>query len=112
MATGPHAVVAKDKPVTFEESPEPAGDDEEDSPQHEFYESGKILGKLFRAIDEREVFSSIQEGSSHMNGSQKSRHSILGVVWAYIQQHCQAFEWKHHITRACALLDEYVKLLT
>ena len=31
-------------------------DDEDDKPQHKFYKSDKILGRLYRAIDEREVW--------------------------------------------------------
>ena len=110
MATGPHAVVTRDKPVVFQGAAGRMDDDDEgDGPKYEFYESDKLLGKLFRAVDEREIFSNIQEGSSHAKGgAEKPRQSILRRLWAHVQQHCQGFEWKHHLDRARAIRDEYV----
>ena len=111
MRTGPHAVVAKDMPVTFQAAADLPADDDDDNPQYSYYESSKILGKLFRAIDERKAFSDIQEGSSHASGMGKAGHSVLGALWAYVQQHCQVFEWEHHLERARAIRDEYVHFL-
>jgi len=116
MAPGPHVAVQKDKPLSFNARPEHRDgndDDDDDFSAYRYYESPKILGKLFRAIDEREVFSGVQQQglSRHVNNVDRARHSdssVLEGVWAYVQYRCQVIQWDHHLDRARGIRDEYV----
>jgi hypothetical protein len=112
MAPGPHVAVLMDKPLSFDARPERNnGNDDDDFPAYKFYESDKILGKLYRAIDEREVFSGVQQQglSQHANEVDGARHSVSSVlkgIWAYVQHRCQAIQWEHHLDRARGIRDE------
>jgi hypothetical protein len=120
LAPGPHVAVQKDKLLSFDDRPEDNDgygddddDDDDDFSRHRFYQSDKILGKLYRSIDEREVFSGIQQQglSQHVNKANRARHSVSSVlegVWTYVQRRCQAIQWEHHLDRARGIRDEYV----
>jgi hypothetical protein len=115
MAPGPHVAVQKDKPLSFDAQPErnDGYDDDDDFSPYRYYQSDKILGKLYRNIDEREVFSGVQQQglSQYVNEVNKARHSVSSVlkgVWAYIQHRCQAIQWEHYLDRARGIRDEYV----
>jgi hypothetical protein len=117
LAPGPHVAVQKDKPLSFDAPPEhndgyDDDDDDDDSSPYRFYPSDKILGKLYRSIDEREVFSGIQQPglSQYVNEVNRVRHSVSSVlkgVWTYVQHRCQAIQWEHHLDRARGIRDEY-----
>jgi hypothetical protein len=115
LAPGPHVAVQKDKPLSFDTPPEQNDgydDDDDDFSPYRFYESGKILGKLYRSIDEREVFSGIQQQGlpQYVNEVNRARHSVSSVlrgVWTYVQHRCQAIQWEHHLDRARGIRDEY-----
>ena len=115
LAPGPHVAVQKDKPLSFDAQPEDNDgyDDDDDFSPYRFYQSDKILGKLYRNIDEREVFSGIQQrGLSQceyeVNRARYSISSVLEAVWTYVQHRCQAIQWEHHLDRARGIRDEYV----
>lgn len=59
MALGLHMKMLEDKPM-FENSKENIDPDEEYN-VFTYYRSKKILGKLFRAIDERLIFNDVQQ---------------------------------------------------
>jgi hypothetical protein len=114
LAPGPHVAVQKDKPLSFDTPPEQNDgyDDDDDFSPYRFYESDKILGKLYRSIDEREVFSGIQQQGlpQYVNEVNRARHSVSSVlrgVWTYVQHRCQAIQWEHHLDRARGIRDEY-----
>jgi hypothetical protein len=113
MAPGPHIAVMKDKPLSFESRPESdnrtTGDDDDDFARYRFYESDKILGKLYRAIDEREVFASVQQQGQRGGGG---GGCVLGAVWTYLRRRCMGIQWDHHIERARGIRDEYVSCTT
>jgi hypothetical protein len=115
MALGPHIAVQKNKPLSFDARPESKNGDDEDFEPYRYYESDKILGKLYRAIDEQEVFQSVQQrGLLHVNEVDRIRgrsSSVLKRVWAYVQYRCQGFQWDHHLERARGIRDEYVSLV-
>ena len=115
LAPGPHVAIQKDKPLSFDARPEhnDGYDDDDDFSPYRFYQSDKILGKLYRNIDEREVFSGIQQQglSKCVNEVNRARYSISSVlegVWTYVQHRCQAIQWEHHLDRARGIRDEYV----
>ena len=101
MAPGPNTAVEKDKPISLTD-PEENNDDEEEMPSHRFYESQKILGKLFRAIDEHQVLAMVQQ-----HGKARRRHSpVIKAIWKYVQDVCQNLEWAHHLANARMIRDE------
>ena len=112
MATGPHAVIEKDRPLTFSTPSDSRNDEDEEEIRYRFYESEKILGKLFRAIDERQILSTVQNGRFVESfATSDSGQSVLTHIWAWVQQRCQLLRWQHHVPRAKGILDEYVQLL-
>ncbi|ERF76596.1 hypothetical protein EPUS_05869 [Endocarpon pusillum Z07020] len=111
MAPGPHIAVQKDKPLSFDARPETNDGDDDDFQPYKYYESDKILGKLYRAIDEQEVFNSVQQQAPlHVIEVGRTRGSVSPVlkgIRTYLQRRCQAVQWKHHLERARGIRDEY-----
>jgi len=68
MAPGPHVEIMEDRPISFDEAipsnRNTGDDDDEDSTGYRYYRSDKLLGKLFDAIDEQEIFQHMQHNSS------------------------------------------------
>src|ERR1700761_8049368 len=89
MATGPHVHISKDKNLNFQEGPQSRDDEGEEGPSYRYYESTKVLGKLFRAIDEREILFGGSDRSLGSRLSTRGRQSVLKVVWDCIQRQFQ-----------------------
>ncbi len=70
--------------------------DDDDFPAYRYYKSHKILGKLYRAIDEHEVFSEIKKYRMLSN----KIPSVLNRVWAHIYKKCWNLQWAQHVTWA------------
>jgi hypothetical protein len=108
--------VQNDKPLSFDDPPEPDFiQDDDDMIGYKYYKSDKILGKLYRAIDEREVFGGVRQPGllaymEAVDEGQGSATSVLEGVWDYVQHRCQAIQWEHHLDRARGIRDEYASL--
>lgn len=103
MAFGPHIMVRKDKSFAFSalERAEP-DDDDDDTPTYRYYESDKILGKLFRAIDEHEIFADVQQSKSRKEGN-----SVLSGILKYIERNCSMpFVRSYYMGRARGIREE------
>lgn len=93
MASGPRVLIQDE---IFLHSPQSDFDDDnlDDSeetlmPKTRYYESSKVLGKLYRAIDEHKIFLEIHRPSSSTStsfGAKKTKdaRSALELVWEYI----------------------------
>ncbi|KAL5344777.1 hypothetical protein ACLOAV_010174 [Pseudogymnoascus australis] len=118
MAPGPHVLVQNNKPLEFDAPPEPElFQDDDDVAGYKYYRSEKILGKLYRAINEREVFGSVQKEGllAYLNEMDKKPiyvSTVLEGIWNYVQYRCQAIPWKHHLDRARGIRDEYEDCVT
>ncbi|KAL5318216.1 hypothetical protein ACEPPN_013275 [Leptodophora sp. 'Broadleaf-Isolate-01'] len=77
--------------------------DDDDFQAYRYYESDKILGKLYRAIDEHEVFSDIRK-YRQLPGAASS---ILSKVWDHVIRKCWNVKWAHHITWAREIREMY-----
>jgi hypothetical protein len=74
-APGPHVEIEKLMGISFQVVPyqdpnDVMDEDDDDFPRYRYYESDRIIGRLYRAIDEREIFEEIQKramrvGESH-----------------------------------------------
>jgi hypothetical protein len=98
MAPGPHAEIKKLGGISFmglPKSPDYLDQDDEDDdfPSYRYYESDRIIGKLFRAIDERQIFEHIQHRA--MTEGITSASNVIGAVWDYVQEECALIQWKH-----------------
>ncbi|KAK5049094.1 hypothetical protein LTR84_005517 [Exophiala bonariae] len=103
MAFGPHITVTKGKPLAFSVSEDAEPDDEDDKPIPRYYESDKILGKLYRAIDEHEIFTDVQQS----NTPPKVTKSVLGGILEYIKQNCELSFVESYMNRARGIRAEY-----
>lgn len=81
--------------------------DEISQPVVRYYESPKILGKLYRAIDEQKFFREIQNTPrAHLEVSE-AKKSVLDRVWAYVEQKTALIQWQHYIEFAKDIKEKY-----
>ncbi len=97
-APGPHIKIEKLSGVKFEPPDtrdlDEQGDEDDDFSTYRYYESNKILGKLYRAIDEREIFQSIKRRAL-MHGT-TTTSTVIDDVWTWAQKACRLIEWEYH----------------
>jgi hypothetical protein len=113
-APGPHVKIEKKGGVVFEapanRDPDSPGDDDDDFTSYRYYESDKILGKLYRAIDERKVFNEIKQRSASVTGATNTA-TIIHAVWAYVKHETRLIHWEHKRDWARDLRDQYEECL-
>lgn len=103
MAPGPHVRIEPARGLCFDEDPfrflddEVVADDDEEYIEYRYYESEKVLGILYRAIDEREMFNKIQ---GDRLPSKKAGLSFMDVVWNYVQRQCRLIQYRHKMSWA------------
>lgn len=113
MAPGPHVTIIKKEAIAFaEENPlEGEHGDEDDVQGFRYYPSEKINGKLYRAIDEREVFKDIQRlgipetGSGGKSRIDYSNTYLMDQVWNLVTRRCKSLQWHHHLEWARDIRD-------
>lgn len=79
--------------------------DEYTPPPVRYYPSQKVLGKLYRAIDEHQLFSEIQQTRQPDNYSDPKR-SQLDAVWRYIQEKTALIQYQHYLDWAREIKQE------
>lgn len=103
QAAGPRVLIEKN--INFEEvdSATQSEEDEEvdevasySPPKPIYYESEKILGKLYREIDEQKFFEELQRQSRLPNLHPNKARSLAGVVWNYVREKTANFQWHHY----------------
>lgn len=108
-APGPYVTIEKKEGITFEapsgRDADEIGDDDEDFTNYRYYESDKILGKLYRAIDERKLFNEIKQRSAVKDIANAS--NVISAVWAYVQHVTRLIQWEHKKDWARELRYEY-----
>ena len=67
-----------------------------------YYESEKVLGKLYRSIDEQKFLEEIEEQSRSIS---RSTDNLLGAVWKYVQRRTVMIEWRHCIELAEDIME-------
>jgi len=113
MAPGPHVTIIKREAIAFvEEKLSEESDDDDDVQGYRYYESDKINGKLYRAIDEREVFKDIQQmglqESRAVGAKSRSDYSdtrLMSKVWEFVTQRCKSLHWEHLLEWARDIRD-------
>ena len=112
QATGPRVLIEKD--ISFEEMESPTTPEEDDEvaevasygpPMPRYYESPKILGKLYREIDEHKFFEELQRQSGPSNLNPNKARSLAGAVWNYVREKTTNFQWHHYLQFAHDVKD-------
>ena len=78
--------------------------DEYTPPPVKYYPSQKVLGKLYRAIDEHKLFMEIQPRRS--NDHHGTIRSQLDAVWSYVRAKTVGFLFDHHLAFARDIKEE------
>lgn len=76
----------------------PEDDDDATGPKFEYYESEKVLGELYRAIDEKRLWSDEVRIQVDRRGP-----SVWDQVLAYIKKECDrlgGMDWIHALSEA------------
>lgn len=106
MAPGPDVKIEKKEGLLLEQTSPQIPDDQnedEDFTPYRYYESTKILGKLFRAIDEHEIFGDLHR----YRMASSSRITLLDKLWTYVKQKCRLIHWRQHLVEAQEIKDMY-----
>ena len=69
--------------------------DDISQPPIRYYPSEKVLGKLYRAIDEQKFFEEIQTHPGHFGRPVTSQRSLLDRVWRYVEEKTALIQWQH-----------------
>ncbi|KAI0401535.1 RNA dependent RNA polymerase-domain-containing protein [Xylaria palmicola] len=108
IAPAPPANIVDKTEIRFEPLPvEEDGIDEDDEsgPRHKFYKSDKILGKLYRAIDEKKIW----KDDIHLVVN-SSGPSLWGELFVHIVRQCESLakvDWRRAITQADSIRRAY-----
>lgn len=77
-------------------------------PRTRYYESRKVLGQLYRAIDEQHFFAQLQNQSPIPRGVLADENSHLDAVWDYVKEKTALIQWQHWSDWARDIKEEYV----
>ena len=106
MAPGPWVRIADNIELLESQTSESDEEDEGGNPsQYRFYKSQKVLGHMYRAIDERKFLKELQ---GLTQPQQKSGQDVMRSVWAYVQHQTARFQWKHHVPMAMEIRELYL----
>jgi hypothetical protein len=85
------------------QDPDDDPDEDEEFTRYRYYASSRILGKLFRAIDEQKIFEEIQKHSRQIT---LHTSGVIASVWTYVQFKCKLIQWEHKLEWARDIRDE------
>ncbi len=110
MAPGPDVEIIEDKPNFDEQlSNQRKADDEEGPPTYQYYRSNKILGKLFDAVDEKQIFAGVKQvtrEASTRSSSHRSDSVLLRVILRDLGNKTKNIDWKVQLISAKGIRDE------
>jgi RNA dependent RNA polymerase len=100
MAPGPRYKIEKQGIELIEEEMD---DDEEDvitaldpeGTKMRYYESSRILGELYRAIDEHDFLEKLQKQSTSSPIAADTKPTIIDQVWRYVLRQTRLVQWAH-----------------
>lgn len=70
--------------------------DEYTTPPPKYYRSEKVLGKLYRAIDEQQLFKEIQQ-SNYTEDLSRPQKNQFNAVWKFIRDQAALIQYEHYI---------------
>ncbi|KAJ8071651.1 hypothetical protein OCU04_001972 [Sclerotinia nivalis] len=107
MAPGPHIKISN-RPTdrlefAKEYAPIEAMEEEDEVSNIKYYESQKTCGKLYRAIDERQVFEDVQKLNMQANDSP----NVMQHVWEFVKSRSHGILWQHLRSEALEIQEIY-----
>ena len=113
LAPGPRLLISKDKVI---HQPELENDEDEDTVVMSWYPSDKILGHLYRAINETEFLDDIRQRLDYSSTTGRRRPgNLLGRIWAYMLRQTEQLRphthWEQHVGWAVGCRERYEELL-
>ena len=60
-----------------------------------YYESSRILGELYRAIDEHDFLEKLQKQSTSSPIAADTKPTIIDQVWRYVLRQTRLVQWAH-----------------
>lgn len=109
LAPAPPANIVDRTQICFEPPITPSSQEDEDDdsgPKHKFYKSEKVLGTLYRAIDEKRIW----RDNIHLTVD-RSGTSLWDEVFAYIEDECRRLgqvKWRDALEEAWSIRQAYV----
>lgn len=114
MAPGPRITLEQGRPK-FDDPDDGEQEDEDedenlaaspmDTGSMRYYKSDKVLGKLYRAIDEEAFFTNLQVNSGQSINASASDQSLLLRLWAHVEKRAALIQWTHHSPWAREIRD-------
>jgi hypothetical protein len=117
MATGPRVfveskgAVLEDAEDLDEDEVDPVSALDPDTRKYRYYESEKVLGKLYRAIDEAKFFGQMQRDSKSMKASDPKKllmRKLLKDVARETWELGLPYDYENHADLARKLREKYV----
>ncbi|OCL01938.1 RdRP-domain-containing protein [Glonium stellatum] len=103
MATGPRVIVEKrgavfndDDDGEEEDEKDPVSAMDPDGKSYRYYESNKVLGRLYRAIDEKAFFEQMQKDSKCLASRDPTRRSLMDKLWDYVRREAALVQWREY----------------
>lgn len=78
--------------------------------KHRYYESPKVLGRLYRDIDEHQVLGHIKRQSKALGAQANQTNSLVNAVWKYVSDKTALIQWRHHLEFAKDVKERSVAL--
>ncbi|KAI9801541.1 MAG: hypothetical protein M1825_003220 [Sarcosagium campestre] len=113
MATGPQVTIEKGPRLTsFEEEDDDAPEDDVDAldpdrAPYTYYESEKVLGALYREIDEETVMRDIHQQARILTGNRTPAKNVMKEIWIYVKRETSLIQWEHYKEWATEIRDMY-----
>jgi hypothetical protein len=80
-----------------EEDSDPVSELDPDVRGYRYYTSTNVLGKLYRAIDEKKFLAELQRQRRGLDVNDHPNQSLIHRLWAHVQLQTSLVQWKHHI---------------
>lgn len=111
LAPGPRLIMQSSRLTVMDDGQD---DDDDDDTLRDllprsgvrFYDSPKVLGKLYRAIDESKFLQELQDSHVHLAGHHNGgERSIIDRLWVYIKRESRTLQWDHHREEAGEIME-------
>ena len=115
LAKGPRALIERTVKLKDAENPAIADDADELAeaasfapPKVWYYESDKILGKLYRDIDEHKFLEQLQKQAK---SSLVPNQDVIGTIWNYVLGQSTLIQWEQHLGVANDIKERWATIL-
>lgn len=104
MAPSPRIRVERSILALEEQSPQSLTEEEQDlvsaldpdAKSYRYYESKNVLGRLYRAIDEKNFLAELQKRARELESTERSDQTLIHRLWVYVKQQTRLVLWDHY----------------